>query len=401
MSTERSRGGVAAATAFYGNRAAGAASAGMKYRRKERRGTAGSVEPNDCWVPLRATNSASDLETGFKSPRSVLLWKQRKLEMAGIVTVVKRWDHTVRPGMRTVTTPAPIQTRDFSKVNPYAVQQFEQWHDRHKHLDYPSEIPDPMFYQKRGRGPLPRKDDKGVPTARAYGARHVKKLPGLAPPKNSRRGGHGNTYSLAKSSPQPRCKTAFLNALFQDVGAGDGSWLHANPRALQWLPFELLRAEQFYHITSTLTNLHFLSKKIQECGLAAVRCDLQQAEKAFKSLFHSGRSFQQGTAMETLLEWQSRIKAYRQFIDDNITQLATLPSTIFRLGAASPVGGPVHQDVQSAVLQAEHSISVVHTLLDPLQSSDADAVNNIPHLLDARLSLEVVRKHGNGQQTDK
>ena len=178
--------------------------------------------------------------------------------------------------------------------------------------------------------------------------------------------------------------------MFQDVGAGDGSWRYANPRALRWLPHELLRAEQYYHLTSTLTNLHFLLKKAQECGVAAVRYDLQQAELSFKSLFHSGRSFEQGTPMETLLEWQARIKSYRIFIEQNIAEFASLPAAIFRLGAATQPGGHVHTDVQNAVLQAEHSISVVHTLLDPLLSSDADTVNNIPRLL-AAMQVQILK----------
>lgn len=386
--TERQRGGVAAATAFYGNRAAGAASAGLKQRKKERQSTGGSNALES--LPPRSQNTA-DLEVGFKSPRSVALWQQRKLEMAGMVTEVKRWDYTNHLWAKTVTTPVPLPRRDFSKISQYEIQKFEQWHDRHRHLDYPREIPDPMFYRKKGKGPLPMRDDKGVPTARAYGGRYVKKLPGLIPPKT---GSKANSYSLSKSSPQPLSKTAFLNVIFQDVGAGEGSWRYANPRALRWLPYQLLRAEQYYHLTSTLTNLHFLLKKAQECGVAGVRYDLQQAEKSFKSLFHSGRSFEQGTPMETLLEWQARIKSYRIFIEQNIAEFAALPAAIFRLGAATQPGGHVHTDVQNAVLQAEHSISVVHTLLDPLLSSDADTVNNIPRLLAAMQYLEVVRSHG-------
>jgi hypothetical protein len=125
-----------------------------------------------------------------------------------------------------------------------------------------------------------------------------------------------------------------------------------------------------------------------------VRWDLEQACKAFKQMFRSGACYQQGTPMETLLDWQARINAYRIFVDGNVGELAALPATIFRLGAATPAGSHVYNDVQSAVLQAEHSISVVHTLLDPLQSSDADTVNNIPRLLSARQFLEVVRQHG-------
>jgi len=317
--------------------------------------------------------------------------------MAGMVTVVKRWDSTSRPWATTVTTPAPIQRRDFMKgVSPFAVQKFEQWHDRHPHLEYPREIPDDMFYLKRGKGPLPVRDNKGVPTARAYGSRHAK-LPGLRKHKTGRIGistANTNSYSLSNGTPQSRGRTGFLNAMFQDVGSGDGSWQYANPRALRWLPYELLRAEQFQHLTTTLTNLHFLLKKAQECGVSAVRNDLQQAEKAFKSLFRSGRSFEQATPMETLLEWQARVKSYRQFFDNNIAEIATLPATIFRLGAASQPGSHVHNDVQGAVLQAEHSISVVHTLLDPHQSRDADAISNIPRLLRARQFLQVVRMHG-------
>ena len=394
---DRQRGGVAAATSFYGNRAAGAASAGLKHRKKERLGGSAASGGGDRWAPLRASQSAGDLEVGFKSPRAVAQWKQRKLEMAGLVTVVKRWDRTVKPWEKTVTTPAPVQRRDFSKISPYAVQHFEQWHDRHTHLDYPHEIPDRMFYQKKGKGPLPVRDDRGTQAARAYGSRHVKKLPGLEPPRSAAAGSRGaqGKYSLSKGQqPQPRCKTAFLNTMFQDVGAGDGSWMYANPRALRWLPHELLRADQYYHLTSTLTNLHFLLKKTQECGIAAVRWDLEQACKAFKQMFRSGACYQQGTPMETLLDWQARINAYRIFVDGNVGELAALPATIFRLGAATPAGSHVYNDVQSAVLQAEHSISVVHTLLDPLQSSDADTVNNIPRLLSARQFLEVVRQHG-------
>jgi len=238
-------------------------------------------------------------------------------------------------------------------------------------------------------GPLPTRDDTEK-AAKAYGGRHVKKLPGLrSTPK-----GRGASYSLSNGKPNTRGRTAFLNAIFQDVGAGDGTWLYANPRALRWLPHELLRAEEFFHLTSVLTNLHFVLKKSQECGVAAVRDDLQRARKAFKSTFQSGRCFELGTPMEMLLDWQARVQAYLQFVDSNIAELAALPASIFRLGAASPAGGYVHSDVQSAVLQAEHSISVIHTLLDPLQSSDADAVNNIPRLLSARQFLEVIRNHG-------
>lgn len=189
--TERQRGGVAAATSFYGNRAAGAASAGLKQRKKERSSSWGSLPPR--------SKSSSDLEAGFKSPRSVALWQQRKLEMAGMVTVVKRWDDTNHLWEKTVTTPVPPPRRDFTKISPYEIQKFEQWHDRHPHLYYPREIPDPMFYRKTGKGPLPVRDDKGVPTARAYGGRHVKKLPGLIPPKTTSK---ANSYSLSKSSPQ-------------------------------------------------------------------------------------------------------------------------------------------------------------------------------------------------------
>lgn len=351
----------------------------------------GSAQGTPDGLPPRA-RSTSDLELGFKSPRSVALWKQRKLEMAGMVTVVNRWEDTKKPWEKTVTTPAPIQRRDFTKTTPYEIQRFEQWHDRHPHLDYPREIPDKMFYQKKGKGPLPAPNDKGVPTARAYGGKHVKKLPGLIPPKS---GSKANSYSLSNASPQPLCTTAFLNAMFQDVGAGDGSWRYANPRALRWIPYELLRTgNQWYYLTSTLTNLHFLLRKAQECGVAAVRYDLQQAEKAFKSLFRSGKSFEQGVSMDTLFDWQARIISYRQFIDQNIVEIAALPADIFRLGATTLAGSHVHNDVQSAVMQAEHAIGVIHALLDPLQSSDADAVNNIPRLLSARQFLEIVRNHG-------
>jgi len=384
-SSGRQRGGVAAATAFYGNSAGGAAGAGISHRKTEM-----------LFETLRETGTADSGLPG-KSPRSMALWKQHKLKMAGMVTVVKRWDSTSRPWATTVTTPAPIQRRDFMKgVSPFAVQKFEQWHDRHPHLEYPREIPDDMFYLKRGKGPLPVRDNKGVPTARAYGGRHVAKLPGLRKHKTGRMGNaHGQCpYSLSNGTPQSRGRTGFLNAMFQDVGSGDGSWQYANPRALRWLPYELLRAEQFQHLTTTLTNLHFLLKKAQECGVSAVRNDLQQAEKAFKSLFRSGRSFEQATPMETLLEWQARVKSYCQFFDNNIAEIAALPATIFRLGAASQPGSHVHNDVQGAVLQAEHSISVVHTLLDPHQSRDADAISNIPRLLSARQFLQVVRRHG-------
>ena len=392
--TDRARGGVAAATSFYGNRAAGAASEGLKQRKKEKLGSGTTSGREDRWAPLRASKSAGDLEVGFKSPRAVAQWKQRKLEMAGMVTEVKRWDDTVKPWEKKVTTPAPVQRRDFSRISPHAVQSFEQWHDRHTHLDYPHEIPDPMFYHKKGRGPLPTPKDTGAKAARAYGSRHVKKLPGLQPPRSDSRGGQGK-FSLSKGMPpQPKCKTAFLNAMFQDVGSGDGSWMYANPRALQWLPHELLRTEQYYHLTSTLTNLHFLLKKTQECGIASVRWDLQQATSAFQQLFRSGSCQEQGIPMETVLDWQARINAFRIFIDANVGELAALPATIFRLGAATPAGSHVYNDVQSAVMQAEHSISIVHNLLDPLQSSDADTVNNIPRLLTARQFLEVVRQHG-------
>ena len=385
----RERGGVAAATAFYGNKAGGAASAGIKQRKKQRYQVPGAGAATS--LPPRA-KSTSDLDAGFKSPRAVAMWQRRKLAMAGMVTEMRPWDTTTRPFPKTVSTPAPVQRRDFSQISPYEVQKFEQWHDRHPHLDYPREIPDPMFYRKTGRGPLAMRDDTDEKAARAYGGRHVKKLPGLKPTSKNGRG--GASYSLSNGKPNARGRTAFLNALFQDVGAGDGMWQYANPRALRWLPHELLRAEEFFHLTSTLTNLHFLQKKSQECGVAAVRDDLERAIKAFRSAFRSGRCYQFGTPMEMLLEWQARLQSYFHFFETNTSELAALPASIFRLGAAMPAGGHVHSDVQSAVLQAEHSISVIHTLLDPLQSSDADAVNNIPRLLSARQCLEVIRSHG-------
>lgn len=137
--TDRPRGGVAAATSFYGNRAAGAASAGLKQRKKEKLGSSTTSGGADRWAPLRASKSAGDLEVGFKSPRAVAQWKQRKLEMAGMVTEVKRWDENVKPWEKKVATPAPVQRRDFSRISLHAVQSFEQWHDRHTHLDYPAQ----------------------------------------------------------------------------------------------------------------------------------------------------------------------------------------------------------------------------------------------------------------------
>ena len=413
------RGGVAAATAFYGNRAGGAASAGIKHAQrgqqhttdmltKPRRpdaagGTPGAARGSD----ISAANLGFD--ASLKSPRAVMQWERKKLEMAGMATVVEKWDDSKRPWerpdlprrehRRTVTTPAPTgthaQSSQFTKMNPLELQKFEQWHDRHPRLLYPVEIPDAMFYRKRpkgGKGPIPSRDNKGEKVARAYGGKHVKKLPairratGVASP---------SAFDLDVASERnARGRIAFLNTLLQDVGSGDGSWLYPNPRVLRWLPYELLRAEQYFHLTETLTNLHFLLRKIQECGAAAVRHDLQQADKAFASLFRSGRCQQQAVSMESLLDWQARIKSYKNFVAAHVRQLAALPVTIFQLGNETQSGGHVHSDVQSAVLQAEHSISVVHTLLDPLQSSDADAVNNIPRLLAARKFLEVVRNHG-------
>lgn len=139
----RQRGGVAAATAFYGNKAGGAASAGIKQSRRQRQKRAGLL-----------SEGSSDVEVGFKSPRAVARWQQHKLAMAGMVTELRPWDDAMRPFAKTVSTPAPVQRRDFSKISPYEIQKFEQWHDRHPHLDYPREIPDPMFYQKRGKGVL-------------------------------------------------------------------------------------------------------------------------------------------------------------------------------------------------------------------------------------------------------
>jgi hypothetical protein len=140
----RQRGGVAAATAFYGNKAGGAASAGIKQSKRQRQRA--GLSPR--------AKSSSDMEVGFKSPRAVARWQQHKLAMAGMVTELRPWDDATRPFTKTVSTPAPVPRRDFSKISPYEIQKFEQWHDRHPHLDYPREIPDPMFYHKKGKGVL-------------------------------------------------------------------------------------------------------------------------------------------------------------------------------------------------------------------------------------------------------
>jgi hypothetical protein len=406
---QRPVGGVAAATAFYTKRQD--VNQGLGQKKKEKRLStdtltkprrlASGASGRDAGSRRAGPESASN-DVGFKSPRSIELWKQRKLEMAGIVTELEPWEYSKNPWPRTVTTPAPIPRREFNHMSLFELQKFEQWHDRHPHLDYPTEIPDRMFYHRKGarggKGPIPFRDDKGVMAARAYGGKLVQKLPELRRNSTTRsQGAVRGSFSLTNGvglNPSALGQSAFLNVLFQDVGSGDGSWLYSNPRVLKWLPYELLRAEQYFHLTSTLTNLHFLLKKSQGFGVTAVRYDLQCAEKAFKRMFHSGRCYEVGVPMETLLDWQARLKSYKNFFEGNIQELAANPVTIFRLGADSQKGGHVHTDVQGAVLQAEHSIGVIHTMLDPLQSSDADTVNNIPRLLTARKFLEVVREHG-------
>lgn len=57
----------------------------------------------------------------------------------------------------------------------------------------------------------------------------------------------------------------------------DDTWATASVRVFEVLPMELVRLEAWDGLQRTLCNAHFLCGKMQFCGLASVRNDLQQA----------------------------------------------------------------------------------------------------------------------------
>lgn len=77
-------------------------------------------------------------------------------------------------------------------------------------------------------------------------------------------------------------------ALFQDTGAGDGTWRRPNPRALSLLPKLLVDAGQLSYLTKLITNMHFIIQKARECGVAELRHDLHRADELLKDYISRG-----------------------------------------------------------------------------------------------------------------
>jgi hypothetical protein len=77
-------------------------------------------------------------------------------------------------------------------------------------------------------------------------------------------------------------------ALFQDTGAGDGTWRRPNPRALSLLPRLLVDAGQLSYLTKLITNMHFIIQKARECGVAELRHDLHRADEMLKDYISRG-----------------------------------------------------------------------------------------------------------------
>lgn len=57
----------------------------------------------------------------------------------------------------------------------------------------------------------------------------------------------------------------------------DDTWATASVRVFEVLPMELVRLEAWDGLQRTMCNAHFLCGKVQFCGSASVRNDLQQA----------------------------------------------------------------------------------------------------------------------------
>ena len=110
--------------------------------------------------------------------------------------------------------------------------------------------------------------------------------------------------------------TGTLQALYQDLCAGDGTWATPNPRVLLNLPQLLLQLELVGPLTEVVTNLHFLVQQVREFGVGVVQADLEQASVLVKSVASKGVSGKGGVEPlhAELLSWEASVQECLKFI---------------------------------------------------------------------------------------
>lgn len=163
-----------------------------------------------------------------------------------------------------------------------------------------------------------------------------------------------------------------LHALFQDVGAGDGTWTRANPRALHLLPGELLRCQQYMRAAALLTNPHFLLRKLGERGVAETRRDLEDACAALRQALTRGgmrAPAMQGVATEVVVAQADRLAAYLELLAAHGPALAAEPRALLALAAAAPPGSVVQRDAAAAAAGVAAAVAEVHAICAPARAS--------------------------------
>eukprot|EP00961_Rhodomonas_salina_P011539 155273-Rhodomonas_salina.2 len=83
-------------------------------------------------------------------------------------------------------------------------------------------------------------------------------------------GDHGAGGKAGGKTMHQQVRTGTLQAIYQDLGAGDGTWATPNPRALQILPQLLMQLELIGPLVEVVTNMHFLVQKARERGITEV-----------------------------------------------------------------------------------------------------------------------------------
>lgn len=198
----------------------------------------------------------------------------------------------------------------------------------------------------------------------------------------------GMTRTLSRESASPA--TGLAAALLADTGAGEGSWIHPNPRALWGLPHALLvsgRIDQMIHL---LTNPHFLVQKMGERGVAEVVRDLERAERHVKSRLALA-------PQDVVYSLCERVSEWRAFMASNAASLRLRPASLFSLGRATEHKAVAVVAGQSG-RRADAVLGALHGLLDPYQIAIGDGTRDdqlsVCRMLIARRELAALQDHG-------